>query len=206
MAGKKKYYVVFSIKETKKILVKHHEEVDKILKEGGYTCRSFKTKEEALNFDPFKIILNIDELEYLNENGIYFDMGTGRGIGAEIRVTNYLGESLLYELENYKLLINEFGNLNLGNNKDTQYGELYGLYLALLIAKQNKNNNSYSFISGDNMFAIECSLGKYNDKKFEPYKLDLIKAIIKLRKELEKKYKIYHIPGKKNPADLGFHR
>ena len=58
---------------------------------------------------------------------------------------------VVHELENYKLLINEFGNLNLGNNKDTQYGELYGLYLALLIAKQNKNNNSYSFISGDNI-------------------------------------------------------
>lgn len=178
----------------------------KILKKRGYTCRDFNTIEEALNFDPFKISLNIDELEYLNENGIYFDMGTGRGIGSEIRVTNYLGESLLYELENYKLLINEFGNLNLGNNKDTQYGELYGLYLALLIAKQNKNNNSYSFIAGDNMFAIECSLGKYNNKKFEPYKLDLIKAIIELRKELEKKYKICHIPGNKNPADLGSHR
>ena len=206
MAGKKKYYVVFSIKKLKKILVTSYDEVLKIVKKRGYTCKGFKTKEEALNFDPFKISLNIGELEYLNENGIYFDMGTGRGIGSEIRVTNYLGESLLYELENYKLLINEFGNLNLGNNKDTQYGELYGLYLALLIAKQNKNNNSYSFISGDNMFAIECSLGKYNNKKFEPYKLDLIKAIIELRKELEKKYKICHIPGKKNPADLGFHR
>lgn len=206
MAGKKKYYVVFSIKKLKKILVTSYDEVLKIVKKRGYTCKGFKTKEEALNFDPFKISLNIGELEYLNENGIYFDMGTGRGIGSEIRVTNYLGESLLYELENYKLLINEFGNLNLGNNKDTQYGELYGLYLALLIAKQNKNNNSYSFISGDNMFAIECSLGKYNNKKFEPYKLDLIKAIIELRKELEKKYKIRHIPGKKNPADLGFHR
>lgn len=206
MAGKKKYYVVFSIKKLKKILVTSYDEVLKMVKKRGYTCKGFKTKEEALNFAPFKIPLNIGELEYLNENGIYFDMGTGRGIGSEIRVTNYLGESLLYELENYKLLINEFGNLNLGNNKDTQYGELYGLYLALLIAKQNKNNNSYSFISGDNMFAIECSLGKYNNKKFEPYKLDLIKAIIELRKELEKKYKIRHIPGKKNPADLGFHR
>lgn len=206
MAGKKKYYVVFSIKKLKKILVTSYDEVLKIVKKRGYTCKGFKTKEEALNFDPFKIPLNIGELKYLNENGIYFDMGTGRDIGSEIRVTNYLGESLLYELENYKLLINEFGNLNLGNNKDTQYGELYGLYLALLIAKQNKNNNSYSFISGDNMFAIECSLGKYNNKKFEPYKLDLIKAIIELRKELEKKYKICHIPGKKNPADLGFHR
>jgi len=29
---------------------------------------------------------------------------------------------------------------------------------------------------------------------------------VHLRKELEKKYKIRHIPGKKNPADLGFHR
>ena len=167
MAGKKKYYVVFSIKKLKKILVTNYDEVLKIVKKRGYTCKGFKTKEEALNFDPFKIPLNIGELEYLNENGIYFDMGTGRGIGSEIRVTNYLGESLLYELENYKLLINEFGNLNLGNNKDTQYGELYGLYLALLIAKQNKNNNSYSFISGDNMFAIEFSFGKYNNKKFE---------------------------------------
>ena len=96
MAGKKKYYVVFSIKKLKKILVTSYDEVLKIVKKRGYTCKGFKTKEEALNFDPFKIPLNIGELEYLNENGIYFDMGTGRGIGSEIRVTNYLGESLLY--------------------------------------------------------------------------------------------------------------
>ena len=145
MAGKKKYYVVFSIKKLKKILVTSYDEVLKILKKRGYTCKGFKTKEEALNFDPFKIPLNIGELEYLNENGIYFDMGTGRGIGSEIRVTNYLGESLLYELKNYKLLINEFGNLNLGNNKDTQYGELYGPYLALLIANQNKKFNKSNY-------------------------------------------------------------
>ncbi len=84
MAGKKKYYVVFSIKKLKKILVTSYDEVLKIVKKRGYTCKGFKTKEEALNFDPFKIPLNIGELEYLNENGIYFDMGTGRGIGSEI--------------------------------------------------------------------------------------------------------------------------
>lgn len=207
----KKYYIVYSIKKQEKILVEDYDSVLSINENGGYTCKSFKTKKEALEFNPFKkkennLLSQNLKTNLISENGIYFDFGTGRGIGGEIRVTDCSGETLLYQLENYKLLINEFGNLNLGDVKDTQYGELYGLYLALLIAKQNQYNNLYHFIAGDNIFTIECSLGKYNDKKFKPYESDLIKAVFKLTQELKTRYKIDYISGDKNPADLGFHR
>ena len=56
------------------------------------------------------------------------------------------------------------------------------------------------------MFAIECSLGKFNGKKFKPYEADLIKAVFELAQELKTRYKINYISGNKNPADLGFYR
>ena len=85
------------------------------------------------------------------------------------------------------------------------YGELYGLYLALLIAKKDKEN-VFKYIAGDNISAIECSLEKYKEKKFENFEMDLINAIINLRKELAYKCEIYYVTGDTNPADLGFHR
>lgn len=207
-----KYYVVFSKKKKEKFIVNSWEKTEKIIDKGGYTCKSFPTMEEAVSFVPFDTVqktrlpsLNIKELKVIDEKGIFFDMGTGRGIGAEISVTNYLGYSLLYQLEDYKPLINEFGKLNLGKKISILYGELYGLYLALLIAKKDKEN-VFKYIAGDNISAIECSLEKYKEKNFENFELDLINAIINLRKELAYKCEIYYIAGDNNPADLGFHR
>ena len=67
--------------------------------------------------------------------GIYFDSGTGRGIGVEVRVTDLSGRSLLDE-SSIKFKINQFGNLHLGHDRTNNYGELVGLFLALDIAIQ----------------------------------------------------------------------
>ena len=53
----KNYYVVFSKKNREKILLTDYNEVLELKKKGGYDCKGFKTKEEALNFDPFKYII-----------------------------------------------------------------------------------------------------------------------------------------------------
>lgn len=53
----KNYYVVFSKKNREKILLTDYNEVLELKEKGGYDCKGFKTKEEALNFDPFKYII-----------------------------------------------------------------------------------------------------------------------------------------------------
>lgn len=133
-------------------------------------------------------------------------MGTGRGIGAEVRVTNSNGDSILYKLENHSnLLINEFGNINLGNNVSTLYGELYAFYLALLIVD---SSTYYKAIAGDNINALKCYFESHNTKNFSHYELDLINAILKLKEKINEKInlEIFYVSGDINPADLGFHR
>lgn len=137
---------------------------------------------------------------------LFFDMGTGRGIGAEVRVTNSNGDSILYKLENHSnLLINEFGNINLGNNVSTLYGELYAFYLALLIVD---SSTYYKAIAGDNINALKCYFESHNTKNFSHYELDLINAILKLKEKINEKInlEIFYVSGDINPADLGFHR
>lgn len=153
---------------------------------------------------------NLKELTLINRDKddiIFFDMGTGRGIGAEVRVTNAKGESLLYKLENSSnLLINEHGNINLGKNVSTLYGELYAFYLALLIVNIS---GEYKIIAGDNISALNIySKGEFNKKKFSHHELDLINAILKLKDKINNKFKleIFYVSGDINPADLGFHK
>ena len=72
----------------------------------------------------------------LDRNGIYFDAGTGRGEGVEVRLTDYDGNSLLYEiLEASK--INSYGNYKLSEGRTNNFGELTGLFAALKYAKKN---------------------------------------------------------------------
>lgn len=101
-------------------------------------------------------------------------------------------------------LVNEYGNYNLGKINNVTYGELYGFYLALLIALEN---NIYK-IAGDNTTVINIwSKGEGITSKIPPYELELINKVIVLRKEFEEKGgEIFYINGGINPADLGFHQ
>lgn len=206
-----KYYVVFSKKKKEKFIVNSWEKAEKIIDRGGYTCKSFPTMEEAVSFVPFDTVqknrlpsLNIKELKVIDEKGIFFDMGTGRGIGEEVRVSDFEGNSLLNKLEEYTGLINQYGNYNLGKINNTNYGELYGLYLALLIALRN---NIYK-IAGDSKTVInQWSKGEIILSKILPYEQELIYKVIDLRKEFETKGgEVCYINASLNPADLGFHK
>ena len=147
------------------------------------------------------------------EKGIYFDSGTGRGIGVEVRITDENKVSLLETLpkgtikkilKETKWTVNEFGNIFLGTNRTNNFGELIGLYFALEIAKIL----NCSLISGDSRLVIDYwSLGHFHENNLDLDTISYIKKVILMRKEFEKnKGLIKHISGDINPADLGFHK
>ena len=168
----------------------------------GAKFKKFKTLVEA------NVFINNGEIEL--EDAIYFDAGTGRGRGVEVRVTDKNKNSLIPFLkENRKDIIdfflkkgwniNEFSNIELGNNYTNNFGELLGCYLALIIANIKGENK----IFGDsNLVIAYWSKGICNIDDKETLKL--IEVVSKLRNNFNGK--IEHISGDINPADLGFHK
>ena len=100
------------------------------------------------------------------EKGIYFDSGTGRGIGVEVRVTDENKENILDKISQNTLkellkdttwIKNEFGNIQFETKKTNNFGELIGFYFALNCAKLLK----YNLILGDSRLVIDYwSLGR----------------------------------------------
>ena len=147
------------------------------------------------------------------EKGIYFDAGTGRGIGVEVRITNENKENILDKISPSALkkllkdttwIKNEFGNIQVEPGKTNNFGELIGFYFALNCAKILKQN----VISGDSRLVIDYwSLGRFHESNLESDTINYINKVILLRKEFEKnKGIVRHISGDVNPADLGFHK
>ena len=147
------------------------------------------------------------------EKGIYFDAGTGRGIGVEVRITNENKENILDKISPSALkkllkdttwIKNEFGNIQVEPGKTNNFGELIGFYFALNCGKILKQN----VISGDSRLVIDYwSLGRFHESNLESDTINYINKVILLRKEFEKnKGVVKHISGDINPADLGFHK
>ena len=147
------------------------------------------------------------------EKGIYFDSGTGRGIGVEVRVTDENKENILDKISPSALkellkdttwVKNEFGNIQFETKKTNNFGELIGFYFALNCAKLLK----YNLILGDSRLVIDYwSLGRFYENNLELETINYINKVIQLRKEFEKnKGIVRHISGDVNPADLGFHK
>lgn len=162
--------------------------------------KSFYTKEEAKDW-----LENGADYSYkmakIFEKGIYFDSGTGRGIGTEVRITDENSKNLFPSIIEISKL-NKYGNyLVKGSNN---YGELTGCYGALKIALKS----GIKTIFGDSKVVIDYwSKGFYKEKELKENTIKLIKKVVELRKDFEKNGgKILYISGDCNPADLGFHR
>lgn len=136
-------------------------------------------------------------------NGIYFDSGTGRGIGVEVRVSTVEGKSLLH-FNSHGYEVNEFGNIHLGKGKTNNYGELLGLYLAMDIAEKSKCR----LILGDsNLVIYYWSKGMYKKDNLPDETVELIEKVVEARRKFEKNGgMVEYISGDYNPADLGFHK
>ena len=178
------------------------------------SCKALVNGVSGAKFKKFKTLVEanafINNGEIKLENAIYFDAGTGRGRGVEVRVTDKNKNSLIPFLkENRKDIIdfflkkgwniNEFSNIELGNNYTNNFGELLGCYVALIIANIKGENK----IFGDsNLVIAYWSKGICNIEDKETLKL--IEVVSKLRNNFNGK--IEYISGDINPADLGFHK
>ena len=210
---KDKVYAYYLIDINEKGIVNSWNECQNIVKGKKARYKSFTTETEARDW--LKEGANYQEssekkkdkkdllLERLDKSAIYFDAGTGRGKGVEIRLTDFNGNSLLHKIID-KSKINEFGNYYLSQGRTNNFGELTGMYAALKYAIK------YGIfkICGDSSLVLDYwSKGICNKEDLEDDTVKLIEKVTLLRKKFEEKNgKVEKISGDVNPADLGFHK
>lgn len=207
--SKKKVYAYYILDTNKSGIVFTWEECQNIVKGTKSRYKSFKNENDAIewikNGAEYESKNKIKEelFQELDREAIYFDAGTGRGNGVEVKISDFDGNSLMGKiLDSSKL--NEFGNYYLSEGRTNNYGELVGLFAALKYAEKYKRFT----ICGDSALVIEYwSKGRYNSENLDEDTISLIKKVTQMRKEFEmKKGKVEKISGDVNPADLGFHK
>ena len=188
------------------------DECQNIVKGKKSRYKSFKTETEAKKWlecgaeyesKSEKQDKLIDLFAELDRDAIYFDAGTGRGKGVEVRLTNFDGIPILYKIiGNSK--INEYGNYYLSEGSTNNFGELVGLFSAIKYALKYNIHT----ICGDSSLVIDYwSKGRYNKENLGKDTLKLIEKVTIMRKGFENKNGIIKkISGDVNPADLGFHK
>lgn len=206
MKTKKTVYYAYHIKATGKAgTTTNWSECQAQIKGQNALYKKFDTNEEALtwlkspSYEPKEKKKQIEKIKL--KPGVYFDAGTGRGIGVEVKVTDKDGNNLMSDIVPPEL-INEYGNYN-PDGKTNNYGELMGLYIALKYAIKHNIKNIY----GDSKLVIDYwSLGRYKSNLPDETKI-LIQKVTTLRTEFTKHNgTVEHISGDINPADLGFHK
>ena len=210
MSKNKKFYAYFIIDTNENGILENWSDCQRKVSDKKARYKSFKTFLEAekwlnsgANYEK-KEKADLTELySELDQNAIYFDAGTGRGNGVEVRLTDFNGNSLLYKIMNEKN-INEFGNYYVADTRTNNFGELVGIYTAFVYAKKYGTK----VICGDSSLIIEYwSKGRYNSSDLENDTIELIKKVTLMRNEFEKKGgTVKKISGDVNPADLGFHK
>lgn len=200
--AKNKVYAYYLEQEYKSGFCTTWDECKSIIEGKKAKYKGFSSKEEA------KIWLEsgaeyTKKIKHILIDGIYFDAGTGRGIGVEVRVTDKNGISLISNIVP-KEKINEYGNYLTKEGSTNNFGELLGCYIALKIAIKNNIKN----IFGDSKLIIDYwSLGRIKKNEIAKETVELSEKVTALRKEFEiNGGTISHISGDYNPADLGFHK
>lgn len=199
-----KFYAYYFQNENQGGICLTWDECQKVISNKKASYKSFKTKSEAEKWiNDGGRYLTKQELQSNLPDGIYFDAGTGRGIGVEVRVTNKLGQSILERLLPSNK-INQYGNYLTKEGSTNNFGELLGIYIALKISINESCKNIY----GDSNLIIEYwSKGFAKRNELPKETVELIEKVVLLRKEFEKNGGIIkHVSGDINPADLGFHK
>lgn len=197
---KNKYYGYFIPKTGRKGITDNWSDCEKIIhREANSRFKSFKTLSEAEEWIKAGAVYGFKKKL---EKGIYFDSGTGRGLGVEISVTDENGNNFLVK-RNFKKHLDKAGHFIL-KDVSNNYGELLACYYALKIATGKKIKK----IFGDSKLVINYwSRGFMNKDKLPVKTKKLIKSVTLSRKKFEENGgKIEYISGDDNPADLGFHR
>lgn len=210
MSRNQKFYAYFIINTNENGILENWAECQKKVSGKKARYKSFKSLLEAqewlnsgANYEK-KEKKDLTKLySELEREAIYFDAGTGRGNGVEVRLTDFDGNSLLYKIMNEKN-INEFGNYYVADTRTNNFGELVGIYTAFVYAKKYGTK----IICGDSSLVIEYwTKGRYNSFNLESDTVELIKKTALMRNEFEKRGgTVKKISGDVNPADLGFHK
>ena len=201
----KKYYAYYLVENDESGILENWKECEQLVKGQKARYKSFSTRDEAEKWLGSGAEYEIKQKKKpeLEKNALYFDAGTGRGIGVEVRVTDYKGNSLLPKmLSPGKVSVH--GNYVLKDGRTNNYGELVGIYMALKYAAKK----GIKVIYGDSKLVLDYwSKGIFNRDKLEEDTVDLIEKVTKMRKEYEENGgRAEHISGDHNPADLGFHK
>lgn len=196
---KNKYYAYF-FSENKKGICEDWKECEKIVSGKNARYRSFNSREEAENWLQEGASYKL-KVKRVLESGIYFDAGTGRGMGVEVSVTDENGKDLLDKVLPKKKLTKHHKHLVKGVTNN--YGELLACKYALELAiKENIKK-----VFGDSKLVIDFWSQGILRRKLLPRKtVELAEEVYKLRKEFESSGgKVGRVSGDDNPADLGFH-
>jgi viroplasmin and RNaseH domain-containing protein len=208
MVIKKKYFYAYVLDDESGIF-KNWDDCSKKVIGTDARYKKFKTQTEAILwidsgaiYDKKTVKKNILGVKFELVEGIYFDAGTGRGDGTEVKVTDENEKSLLADfLESDK--ITKYDTYHLGKNFTNNFGELSGLFFALNIAIKN----NVKVVFGDSKLVLDYWSNGIYKKDLPLHTIDLIKKIMPLRKKFEDLGgKLEFISGDVNPADLGFHK
>ena len=139
-------------------------------------------------------------------DSVFFDAGTGRGRGTEVKVVDRDGVPLLHLTDPPEGELTAEGTLLLGRGRTNNYGELLGCLLGLRAAAALGAKHLF----GDSRLVLDYwSLGKVTKEKRDSdpaaYRLALETAAARRRFEAAGGV-LGHVPGGVNPADLGFHK
>ena len=201
----KKYYAYYLVESNESGILESWKECEKLVKGQKSRYKSFLSQGEAEKWlnSGAEYEIKSKKAPELEKNALYFDAGTGRGIGVEVRVTDYKGTSLLPKILPAEK-VSVHGNYVLKKGRTNNYGELVGIYIALKYAAKK----GIKLIYGDSRLILDYwSKGIFNRDKLEEDTVDLIEKVTKMRKEYEENGgKAEHISGDHNPADLGFHK
>ncbi|MDD2274751.1 MAG: ribonuclease H family protein [Candidatus Pacebacteria bacterium] len=191
--AKKKYYAYST--EEKDGIVDSWDECQRIVSGKSAKYKSFESKDQAERW--LQMGADYSLKNTASADGVYFDAGTGLGMGVEVSVTDKNGKTLLKEN------VNERGNFLIKESVTNNFGELLACKFALEIAL-DKNCKK---IFGDSKLILEYWSRGYIKKEIPEETRKLAQQVKQLRYEFEKNGGVMsHISGGSNPADLGFHR
>jgi ribonuclease HI len=171
--------------------------------------RGFRTRPEAEQWLAAGAVYENKALEKkrnqqdLPATAVYFDAGTGRGVGTEVRVAEKDGTPLTYLAAEGEEITAE-GNVVLPH-KTNNYGELLACYYAIQVACQLNRKQ----VLGDSKLVIEYwSRGRVRKETArDPELAALVRKTSTARRKFEAAGgRVGRISGDINPADLGFHR
>ncbi len=177
----------------------------------GARYRGFATRAEAqawldagAHYED-KALRKAQERLELPEDAVYFDAGTGRGTGTEANVTDRDGTPLAH-LEAPSHALTPFGTIRLSPGRTNNYGELLGCYYALKVARRLGLRR----VLGDSALVLDYWSKNHLSADKRATDPDLAKLAAMTARE-RKAFEagggtLSHVPGGRNPADLGFHR